>query len=211
MCFGRTLALARQHGRPGDAESNKRGAGHMPDKARQNALRACARFYFSMPPGATRATRSSSRHDGRAAVGRGRAFRAFRAFFLPDHGLRCLAGRWRANDRVERIPALRGLASVIGGNEVPGLDGPAQARLGQNRDPSSRCVGTLTTAASGRPCRPEDRAEQGSDLVPGGELFAPMPRIPAEDLSIVLSAARSLVAHCRLAAVRVKSASSAAA
>lgn len=29
------------------------------------------------------------------------------------------------NDRVERIPALRSLASVIGGKEVPGLDGPA--------------------------------------------------------------------------------------
>ena len=36
-----------------------------------------------------------------------------------------------------------------------------------------------------------------SDPVPGGELFAPMPRIPAEDLSIVLSAARSLTAHYR--------------
>ncbi len=54
------------------------------------------------------------------------------------------------------------------------------------------------------PCRSEERSEKGSDLVPGGELFAPMPRIPAEDLSIVLSAARSLVAHCRLAAEGVK-------
>lgn len=70
--------------------------------------------------------------------------------------------------------------------------------------PVQRCVGRLTTTASGRPCRPEDRSEKGSDLVPGGELFAPMPRIPAEDLSIVLSAARSLVAHCRLAAEGVK-------
>lgn len=71
------------------------------------------------------ATRTSSRHDGRATVGRGRVFRAFRACFFAGHGLRCLAGRWRMNDRVERIPALRSLASVIGGKEVPGLDGPA--------------------------------------------------------------------------------------
>ncbi len=58
----------------------------MPDKARQNALRACVQFYFSMPPGATRCDRLiiASRRTGR---GRARArFPGVQGVFLVGSG-----------------------------------------------------------------------------------------------------------------------------
>ena len=65
------------------------------------------------PSGATRATGSSSRHDGLAAVGRGRAFRAFKACFLSDQGLRCMAGRPHAHEGVGAVgQILRPLSAV---------------------------------------------------------------------------------------------------
>lgn len=59
------------------------------------------------------ATGSSSRHDGRAAVGRGRVFRAFKACFLSDQGLRCMAGRPHAHEGVGAVgQILRPLSAV---------------------------------------------------------------------------------------------------